>query len=349
MTLNRRSWLAATTAIAGHTILNSALATAAANTATANAVESDINGASEAAESANAAQTTKRLMTIDLVCGAIGVTATQVAAIEYASKFGFESVEARADYLATLDAAGAQAIQADMKERKLAWGAAGLPVEFRQDEDRFATDLKKLPSLAAGLQRAGVTRVGTWLRPTHETLTYTQNMRQHVRRLREAGKILHDHDLRFGLEYVSPKTSWTAKPHPFIHSLAELRDLLAEINLTNTGVVLDSWHWYNASETTAEILSLTNKDVIAVDLNDAPAGLTLEQQMDLSRELPAATGVIDVAAFLKSLMEIGYDGPVRAEPFNAELRKLPPDNAVAATAAAMRKAFSLVSIPSNTK
>jgi sugar phosphate isomerase/epimerase len=64
--------------------------------------------------------------------------------------------------------------------------------------------------------------------------------------------------------------------------------------------------------------------------------------MDLSRELPAATGVIDVAMFLRALVQIGYDGPVRAEPFNEAVRKLPANEAAAATAAAMRKAFGMV-------
>ena len=58
--------------------------------------------------------------------------------------------------------------------------------------------------------------------------------------------------------------------------------------------------------------------------------------------MPAATGVIDVAAFLKALNQIGYDGPVRAEPFNKPLNDLNNDDACAATAAAMKKAFAML-------
>ena len=64
--------------------------------------------------------------------------------------------------------------------------------------------------------------------------------------------------------------------------------------------------------------------------------------MDSRRELPAATGVIDLKAFLSALVEVGYDGPVRAEPFNRELNALPAAEAVAATAAALKKAFALI-------
>jgi sugar phosphate isomerase/epimerase len=58
--------------------------------------------------------------------------------------------------------------------------------------------------------------------------------------------------------------------------------------------------------------------------------------------LPAATGVIDTATFLRALVTIGYDGPVRAEPFNRQLNDLGNEQAVAATATAMRRALATI-------
>lgn len=40
--------------------------------------------------------------------------------------------------------------------------------------------------------------------------------------------------------------------------------------------------------------------------------------------------------------QTGFDGPVRAEPFHAFLRKMDDDDACAATAAALKKAFTLI-------
>ena len=91
-----------------------------------------------------------------------------------------------------------------------------------------------------------------------------------------------------------------------------------------------------------EIEAETNHDVIACDLNDAPAGVPIDQQQDGRRELPAATGVIDLKAFLGALVQIGYDGPIRAEPFNQQLNAMDNQAALEATAAAMKKAFALV-------
>ncbi len=283
-----------------------------------------------------------RKFTMDLVCGAIGVGADQLEAIRLAQMAGFESVAPSAPYLADLSDGQLDDLLADLKAKSLVWGAAGLPAEFRRDEARFQEDLERLPRLAKGLQQAGVTRVGTWISPRHQELTYVRNFRQHATRLREIAKVLGDCGLRFGLEYVGTKTLWTAERFPFIHTMAETKDLLAEIDRPNVGFVLDSWHWYTAGETADDLGTLKNQDVVACDLNDAPAGIPVEEQMDNARELPAATGVIDVRAFLGALVDMGYDGPVRAEPFNRELNALENEPAVLATAAAMKKAFSLV-------
>lgn len=283
-----------------------------------------------------------RLMKLDLSCGRIGVRADQKQAINYASKFGFEAVVPNATYLGKLSDSELAELKSDMQNKQLVFSAAGMPVDFRKDEATFKKGIANLPASSAALQRAGATRIGTWLMPTHKELTYNANFKQHARRLKEISQILADHGLRFGLEYVGPKTLWSSQKYPYIHSMPETKELIAEIDVKGVGLIMDSWHWYTAHETKADLLTLTNADIVAVDLNDAPAGLAVDEQIDQKRELPMATGVIDLATFLNTLNRIGYDGPVRAEPFNAALRKLPADQAVAATATAMKKAIALI-------
>jgi sugar phosphate isomerase/epimerase len=280
--------------------------------------------------------------TMDLCPGRIGVSADQQQAIDYAREFGFRSVEPFGEQLARMGETELGHLLDALRQRNLVWGAAGLPIDFRRDDERFAAGLRRLPEIAAALQRAGVTRVGTWLSPAHDQLTYLANFRQHATRLRAAADVLARHDLRLGLEYVGPKTSWSARRFPFIHTLMETRELIDEIGRDNVGVVLDSWHWYTAGETAADLQSLSSRDVVAVDLNDAPSGVERDRQIDSRRELPAATGVIDVETFLRALVQIGYDGPVRAEPFSRELNEMDNETALRATADAMAKAFDLV-------
>lgn len=284
----------------------------------------------------------RRRMTIDLVCGSIGVKANQREAIDLAARYGFESVAPVADELGALGDAELAELQSAMREKRLVFGAAGLAVDFRNSDEEFREGMKLLPAAADALARAGTTRVGTWLAPGHGELPYAENLRRHASRLREIAKVLGDRGLRFGLEYVGPKTSWSAAKYPFVHNMAGAKELVAAIGEKNVGLVLDSWHWYTAHETEADLLSLTNGDVVACDLNDAPPGKAIDEQIDSRRELPCATGVIDLKTCLGALVKIGYDGPVRAEPFNEALRKLPRDEAVAATAQAMKRAFALV-------
>ena len=290
----------------------------------------------------SAAEAGARKMTIDLTCGCIGVSANQREAIELAARHGFESVAVDGAFLAGLSEDQLAELKAGLKSKNLVFGAAGLPVDFRRDQERFEQSLKALPAVASGLQRAGLDRISTWLTPCDARLTYLANFRQHAARLREVAKVLKDHEVRLGLEYVGPKTSWSSQRYPFIHNMAEMKELIAEINTGNVGLQLDSWHWWNSGETAADILTLKGRDVIAVDLNDAPAGIPKDQQVDNRRELPCATGVIDLGAFLNGLNQIGYDGPIRAEPFNQAVNKMGKDDACTAACAALKKAFALV-------
>jgi sugar phosphate isomerase/epimerase len=284
----------------------------------------------------------RRRMTIDLICGNLGVKATQREAIDLARRHGFESVFPDAGELARLTDPEMQEVRDSLKAAGLVFGAAFLAVDFRKDEETFAPGLGELPAYARALQRAGVRRTGTWLPPGSDSLTYLQHFKQTARRLREVGRVLGDHDVRLGLEYVGPRTAWTARRYPFLHTLAETRELIAEIGVASVGLVLDSWHWYHAGDGAADVQALRNEDVVAVDLSDAPADVPKDQQRDNARELPMATGVIDAPAFLRALAAIGYDGPVRAEPFNEAVRRMPREEAVAATAVAMKKAFALL-------
>ena len=182
-----------------------------------------------------------------------------------------------------------------MKEKSLRWGAAGLPADFRRDDETFRQTSANLADFAKAMRRAGVTRVGTWLTPASDTLTYRQYFDVVAKRLREVARVLTGEGLRLGLEYVGPKTSWAARRYPFLHTLAETRELIEAIGVPGVGVVLDSWHWYLAGDTVADLDGLRGEDVVAVDLNDAPSGRRADEQMDLSRELPLATGLIPAA------------------------------------------------------
>jgi sugar phosphate isomerase/epimerase len=284
----------------------------------------------------------KRKFYAILSVGRLGFHADFPQSLELAVKYGFEGLDPDPNYFASLGDEGIKRLRDDLQAKNLKLGAAGLPVEFRKDEATFNDGLKKLPATADILERAGVWRVSTWILPCSNDLTYPQHFRQHAYRLRQCAQILADRGQKLGLEYVAPRTLWRSQRHSFLHTLSETKELIVAIGTNNLGIQLDSWHWFNAEETGKDLAALRGSDVVTVDLNDAPRGLSLDQYQDDHRELPVATGVIPVKVFLDALVQIGYDGPIQAESFNAALRAMPLDQACSSASAAMSKAFSLL-------
>lgn len=294
-------------------------------------------------DKASSGNTGERKFSMEFNPGTIGVDADQKQAVQMAARYGFEAVYAFPGYLADISPAKRDELLGQMKENRLVWGHSVLPVDFRKDEQTFRSGLSELPRVAKGLEQAGVTCMSTWIMSSNNELHYLQNFRQHATRLREVVGILKDHGISLALEYVGPKTVWTANEYPFLHTMSETKELIAAIGHPNVGFHLDTAHWYTAGETKQDILTLSNKDVISCDLNDVLAGVKRENLPDTKRELPGTTGVVNVADFLEALVEIGFDGPIQAEPFNEELNQMEDEQAVQRTADAMKQTFSLVS------
>lgn len=278
----------------------------------------------------------------NLSAGALGLTLDHATAIDLAARHGFGGVDPDLEALRALGGADAVAEHAAaVHERGLEWGMGGLPIALDAPAAEFREQLMALPEALTLLRSAGVTRLGTWIRPMHEQLDHRQNWRLHLGRLSLVAEILADHGLRLGLEYIGPKTFWSTERFPFVHSLREMRELIAETGASNLGLILDSYHWYTAGETAEDLAGLTDADIISVDINDARADRERDEQMDLDRRLPYDTGVIDLPGFLGAVRAAGYTGPVKVEPFLAELAERPVDEVLTDIAARLERAVGV--------
>ena len=175
--------------------------------------------------------------------------------------------------------------------------------------------------------------------PASDDLTFRENFRFHVDRLRPIAEILGEHGCRLGLEHIGPRTLRDGKKYGFIYTQAGMLALTEAIGTGNVGLLLDAWHWYTGLGTESDLRSLTNDDVVYVHVNDAPAGVDIADQIDNQRALPSETGVIDLVTFLKVMKDIGYDGPVTPEPFSQRGRELPAEQAVKETHDGLDKAW----------
>ena len=276
-----------------------------------------------------------------LCAGPIGVSGTTEEIAALAARHGFGGMAFDAGEAAELAGRGELgSLRAVYEQHGLRVGAMGLPVQFRTDEETFEADLAKLRPQAAAAEAMGCTRCATWLMPCSDDLPFEENFELHRRRLTVCAEILGAHGLSLGLEFVGPKTLRAGKSYEFIHDMPGVLGLAEAIGTGNVGLLLDCWHWYCTEGSAEDILALEPQQVVLVHVNDAPVGVAVDQQVDNRREMPGATGVIDVAAFLGALGRIGYDGPVMVEPFCQSVRDLPADEAVAATAASLDKIFA---------
>lgn len=259
--------------------------------------------------------------------GAIGIRADLAGAVELAARHGWQGLDLPIVEATRLAAERSPDEVAALFERaSLRPGGWGLPINWRAEYDQAALDA--LGEQAALAQRLGCARAYTWLLPSSDELPFRENFAHHVARLQPITQVLERHGCRLGLEFIGPRTMREGKRYGFIYSLEGMLCLAQAIG-PNAGLLLDSWHWYTSLGTLADIRALRAEDVVYVHINDAPAGVAVEAQIDQVRRLPGATSVIDLAGFLGALREIGYDGPVTPEPFEQRLASLTPDEASA--------------------
>lgn len=290
-----------------------------------------------------ASQEVGRKFKIALNPGIIGVKANFAQTLEYALQYKYEAISPfTQEVMESYSEGQLNEILVKMKENGITYDSTNVPVEFRKDNTKFNEDFKGLRKFCQTMEKQGATRVNTWIISSHNELTYNENMKQHAYRLGECAKVMKDHGIRFGLEYLGMRTMMTQNRYPFIGSMKEGKELIGAIGESNVGFVLDTFHWYCANDTLEDLRTLKPEEVVVVDLNDARLGFTRETQMDGKRELPMATGVINTKDFLQGIIDIGYDGPVRTEPFNQQLNDMENETALKLNLEAIKKALGTV-------
>jgi sugar phosphate isomerase/epimerase len=269
-----------------------------------------------------------------LSTGAIGIKASLQEGLNLAAKHGFRGYHFD---IAQAHELGAAHVAQLTKEKHVRLSAWNFPLEFRRDEVRYKQDLLGLPSFARTASELGVFRTSTWILPCSDTLTYRQNFELHVKRLKPATEILLHYGIRLGLEYVAPKTFWSSQRYTFMHTMTEMLELCDAVG-PNTGLLVDSFHWFTAKETVDDLKKLSALQIVEAHINNAPK-LPADEQQDLTRTLPDETKTINLKAYLQTLQAIGYDGPLMVEPFSKKLSTMSADAACAATAKSLKKVW----------
>lgn len=265
--------------------------------------------------------------------GAIGIRASLTEGLELAKAADFQGLDINMGEVAKLvEEKSADYVKGLFDDAGLKMGAWGLPVNWRGDEAELKEGLERLRYLAKVGQSLGCTRLSTWIPPASDDKPFKENFDFHVQRFRPIGEVLSEYGCQLGLEFIGPKTSRTRRKYEFIYTMEGMLELCDKIGTGNMGLLLDAWHWYTSHGTLDDLKKLTADQVVHVHINDAPAGIPVDEQIDNIRRLPGETGVIDLVGFLKYLDEIGYEGPVTPEPFSDKIKGLAPVEAAKMTA-----------------
>ncbi|HEX8235608.1 MAG TPA: sugar phosphate isomerase/epimerase family protein [Abditibacteriaceae bacterium] len=267
--------------------------------------------------------------------------------VQLAARYGFAGVEYSIEAAAALvEQTSFEEVAAIFESNTVLPAVFGLPVEWRKDDATFEAGMERLPQLAKLAQDLDSTRCCTWVLPDGG-VPAAEYAERSMRRFVRIGRVLEEQGVRLGLEFIGPAHFRSNPANVWFYDIPGALQVVAAVaelgKLENIGLLVDSFHWYTSGGTPMDLASIPTWQVVHVHVNDAP-NVPREQQQDGVRLLPGASGVIDIQAFLKTLDAIGYDGPVAAETFSAELKALPADEAAARAATSMQQIFQTTGI-----
>ena len=280
-----------------------------------------------------------RKMKISIIPGTVGINVNTYELLDLAIKNKFESIYPLINDLKKMSNMELSDYLDKMASNSISFDVSILPVDFSQTDSVFNDGIKVLKDYCKVMKKIDSVGFCRWIMPTSNNLTYLKNFKIHKERLKECAKIIGDNDMKLGLEFVGPKTLMARDQFSFIRTINELRELISEIDERNVGYQLDTFHLYCANHSIEDLRFLNKDDIIMCQLNDAVKGRTRDEQIDLERNLPGKTGLIDTAPFLNFLQEVGYDRTVSAEPFNKDLNKMNNEEAAKTTYDSIKNSF----------
>jgi len=266
-----------------------------------------------------------------LMTGAIGLRGLGLEeSIGLAAQAGFDGVWFDiAEAKSIADDKGVEYVKDLFASTGVKPGGWSATVRWQDDANRDA-DLEALKPLAALGGELGNPFTTSGIMPANNDRPFDEQYAFILERLRPYAETLKAEGVSLGIEFIAPKTLRDKFTYEFIYSMPQMLELAAKVGTGNVGVLFDVWHHYTAHGTLEEMDLLTTDNVFVVHVNDAPIGLEIDEQQDLSRTLPLETGVIPATAMMAKLAAIGYAGPVIAEPFSARINELAATDPLAA-------------------
>lgn len=229
--------------------------------------------------------------------------------MDLASQNGFDAIDIPTEStLQAIEKYGTKAVKLAFMEKRLLPGAVGFPVSWSENtsESQFLQSLESSHVILEVMNQIGCSVCTTYLMPgcNGDPEKWRETAADRIRKMDDAA---NEHGLRFGVEYVAPKHLIAGFAHPFVHTAAEMLELIAQSG-SRAGLLLDSLHWFAAEETIQAILSLRAEQIVHVHLNDSANLIAVDND-----RLYPGEGIIPLQDFLSAIQQVGYDGCVALE------------------------------------
>jgi len=260
---------------------------------------------------------------------ALGISGRQSELIELALTYGFQGLDLDiAPFTKQVQLHGFDHAARFLESAKLKIGGFELPVRWQGDDTEFGEDLNRLTSVAEAASKMGATGCRTVVMAASDTLPYHENFEFHRQRFTKIAETLAPHSIRLGLDFQAAVVHREGRKNPFIDSPDALLTLAKTVGMPNVGVVVDLWQWHVGGGRWDQLRELSEDQIVLVRAADIPADVPVDQITDEQRLLPGAGGVIDSAAVLELLTELGYQGPVTPFPHPSQFKGSTRDSMV---------------------
>ena len=200
----------------------------------------------------------------------------------------------------------------------LKWSLLPTPVDFfapDTTDEMFDNGLETLKVWAGTGEKIGVRYAYNHVFPGDNRRKYDENFEWHERRIRQVNRIMSEHGIHYGLEFLGPWDLRNSFQYPFIHTISGILAIADAVD-GSVGFLFDTFHWYCGSDELDDLyFAAEHTDrMVCLHINDAIAGKKREEQMDMTRAMPMTTGMIDAVKPYRMFREKGYAGPMLLEP-----------------------------------
>jgi sugar phosphate isomerase/epimerase len=221
-----------------------------------------------------------------------------------------------------------------MRSAPVKIGGFELPIAWAADEKQFQADLAQLPLLLEVTTNIAADRCTTSIRPTCDQRPFHENFKFHVERLQQVADAVAP-GLKLGLSLIAAPADRADGGFEFIHQVDPLLTLLASIQRDNIGIAFDAWSWFVGGGDLDKLRSLRGDQIVSVRLADIPADADLATITAEQRLMPGEGGLIDSAALVSVLDELGYEGPVAVAPNPAQFKGQTRESTISKASAAL--------------